>query len=153
MNTQTFSQAQNKIEQLQNQIDQLQLKPLFSVTLSDKGTATVTKSGALVIHKGSYFTYCGYFKDVYDSDNKHCYSFIYDERLPESILVNHEQAKNLKAFSKNLGEFFATHKGYNTSYTYNNYINRLNKQYLDNIESSFSTYTALKKAGYKLINF
>ena len=153
---QTFRETQRKIDQLQKGIDQLQVKQLFSVKLSDKGTATVHESGTLVISKGTEFTYCGYFTEHYDLNGKFCYRFILDDRLTESILVDHEKAKNLKDFTTKLGNFFATYKGYNTPYTYKNYTRRLNKEDKDDINDindKYKTYKALKAAGFNITNF
>lgn len=154
---QTFIETQRKINQLQKEIDKLQVKQLFSVNLSDKGTATVNESGSLVISKGSEFTYCGYFTGNYDLNGNFRYRFILDDRLMESILVDHEQAKNLKSFVnfvKKLGDFFAKHKGYNTDYTYDNYVSRLNK-YIDfhDLDYNIKMYKSLKAAGFNVINF
>ena len=163
---QTFRQTQIKIDQLQKEIDNLQLKHLFSTTLSDKGTANVLESGALIIYnrKGSRFTYCGYFTEHYDLKDGFCYRFIVDDRLTESVLVNHEQAENLEAFITKLGDFFANYMGYNTAYSYKNYFNRLNKSRLNDdiavydidfmeIENNRKIYKALKVAGFNVINF
>ena len=150
---QTFMKTQRKINQLQKEIDHLQLKQLFSVPLSDKGTATVNESGSLVIYKGSEFTYCGYFTEHYDLKGNFCYRFILDDRVTESILVDPVQAKNLQAFVTKLGNFFATYKGYNTAYTYSNYTRRLNKEDKEDIEDMYRTYKALKVAGFNFINF
>lgn len=156
---QTFRETQEKIDQLQEKIEQLQLKRLFSTTLSDKGTATVNESGSLVISKGSKFTYCGYLIEHYDLKDGPCYRFILDDRLTESILVDYDQAKNLKAFIKKLGNFFAKYEGYNTDYTYNNYLSRLNlsRLYKDidikALDAKLKLMKKLKAAGFKVANF
>lgn len=150
---QTFRETQRKIAQLQRKIEQLQVKQLFSVTLSDKVTATVNESGSLVISKGSKFTYCGYLSEHYDLNGRFCYRFILDDDLEAgSILVDHEQAKNLKAFIKKLGNFFAKYEGCNTTYTYNNYLSRLNSRLHTDID--FKALDAnLKAAGFKVTDF
>lgn len=157
---QTFSLVQRKIEQLQKEIDNLQLKYAFETTLPNKGTADVLESGALIISKGLKFTYCGYFTERYDLGSNFCYRFIVDDRLTESILLNHEQAKNLKAFTTKLGDFFATYKGYNTTYTsYEDLLRQLNLSRLNKdmnfkeLDDSLKIYKALKAAGFKVINF
>ena len=156
-----FIETQRKIDQLQEKIDGLQVKQLFSVPLSDKGTATVNESGSLVIAKGSKFTYCGYFIEHYDLKGDLCYRFIVDDSLAVGgILVDHEQAKNLKAFIKKLGNFFAKYEGYNTDYTYNNYLSRLNGRLQFHIGIDFKDLDAklklmkkLKADGFKVTNF
>ena len=158
---QTFRETQRKIDQLQEKINHLQVKQLFSATLSDKGTAIVNESGALVISKGSKFTYCGYFIEHYDLKGRFCYRFIVDDSLEaESILVDHEQAKNLKAFVTKLGNFFAKYEGYDTDYTYNNYLSRLNGKLQLHIGIDFKALDAnlklmkkLKAAGFKVTDF
>lgn len=151
---QTFIETQRKIDQLQKEIDQLQVKQLFSVNLSDKGTATVNESGALVISKGTKFTYCGYFTEHYDLEGNFCYRFILDDRVIESILVDHKEAKNFKAFVKKLGDFFAMYKGYTTDYTYDNYVSRLNN-YIDfnDFDYNLKMLKKIKAAGFNVTNF
>ena len=157
----TFRETQRKIDQLQEKINHLQVKYLFTVPLSDKGTAVLNESGSLVIYKGSKFTYCGYFIEHYDLKGRFCYRFIVDDSLEaESILVDPDQAKNLKAFIKKLGNFFAKYEGYNTEYTYNNYLSRLNSRLELHIGIDFKALDAklklmkkLKAAGFKITDF
>ena len=157
---QTFRETQRKIDQLQEKINQLQVKQIFSVPLSDKGTAIVTESGSLVISKGSKFTCCGYFTEHYDLKGRFCYRFIVDDSLEaESILVDAEQAKNLKAFIKKLGNFFAKYEGYNTDYTYNNYLSSLSRLKLHTgidfkaLDAKLKLMKKLKAAGFKVTVF
>ena len=157
---QMFRETQRKIDQLQEKINHLQLKHLFSVTLSDKGTAIVNESGSLVIAKGPKFTYCGYLIEHYDLKGRFCYRFIVDDRLTaESILVDHEQAKNLKAFIKKLGNFFAKYEGYDTKYTYNNYLSRLNRLNKNtcidfkDLDANLKLMKKLKAAGFNVTDF
>ena len=159
---QTFRETQRKIDQLQEKINHLQVKQLFSATLSDKGTAIVTESGSLVISKGPKFTYCGYFIEHYDLKGNFCYRFIVDDSLEaESILVDHEQAKNLKAFIKKLGNFFAKYEGYNTVYTYNNYLSSLSSLNsrlhtgidFKALDTKLKLMKKLKAAGFKVTDF
>ena len=156
---QTFRETQRKIDQLQEKINHLQVKQLFSVTLSDKGTAIVNESGSLVISKGSKFTCCGYLIEHYDLKGRFCYRFILDDSLTaESILVDHEQ--DLKAFIKKLGNFFAKYKGYNTSYTYNSYLSSLNSRLqlhtdidFKALDTNLKLMKKLKAAGFKVTDF
>ena len=157
---QTFRETQRKIDQLQEKINHLQSKQIFSVPLSDKGTAIVTESGSLVIYKGSKFTACGYFIEHYDLKGDFCYRFILDTTLEaESILVDHEQAKNLKAFIKKLGNFFAKYEGYHTDYTYGAYLSNLSRLQLNTgidfkaLDANLKLMKKLKAAGFKVTDF
>lgn len=152
---QTFRETQRKIAQLQEKINHLQSKQIFSVPLSDKGTAIVNESGSLIISKGSKFTYCGHFIEHYDLKGRFCYRFVVDDSLAaESILVAHEQAKNLKAFIKKLGNFFAKYEGYNTDYTYNNYLSSLNTGIdFKALDAKLKLMKKLKAAGFKVTDF
>ena len=152
----TFVETQEKINQLQEKINNLQVKQLFSVPLPDKGTAIVNESGSLVISKGSKFTYCGYLIEHYDLKGRFCYRFIVDDCLTaESILVDYEQAKNLKAFIKKLGNFFAKYEGYDTSYTYNNYLSSLIHTDIDfkALDANLKLMKKLEAAGFKVTDF
>ena len=156
MKEQTFRETQEKIDQLQEKINHLQVKQLFSVPLSDKGTAIVNESGSLVISKGSKFTYCGYLIEHYDLKGRFCYRFILDDDLEAgSILVDYEQAKNLKAFIKKLGNFFAKYEGYDTSYTYNNYLSSLIHTDIDfkALDANLKLMKKLEAAGFKVTDF